>query len=137
MPTQTQNEAMAATIAERALADLLYHLTDDDGCVDVAEAVRLIVDSHTAAVDTCDGQRRLIFTGQWEVDPAALMAPLVQPVEMADAKPGRCGDCGDPLAWVGEPGSDRIHAWSGRLGMDDHPYDHAAVAPHAVLAGQG
>jgi HEAT repeat protein len=75
MPTTAQ--AMAATLAERALADLLYHLTDDRDHVEVDAAVRHIVDHFEVTVDTCDGQRRLILTGQWEIDPAAHMAPLV------------------------------------------------------------
>ncbi|GLH97141.1 hypothetical protein Pa4123_24160 [Phytohabitans aurantiacus] len=51
------------------------------------------------------------------------------PVEVADIHPGRCTTCGDPLAWVGEPGSARIHAWSGRLGLPHRPYDHPATCP--------
>ncbi|WP_038842000.1 hypothetical protein [Salinispora arenicola] len=42
--------------------------------------------------------------------------------------PGRCATCGDPLAWVGNPGSDRIHAWSGRLGLPERPYNHDALS---------
>lgn len=73
----TTAQAMAATLVERALADLLFRLTDNRDHVEVEAAVRHIVDHFEVAVDTCGGQRRLILTGQWEVDPAAHMAPLV------------------------------------------------------------
>jgi hypothetical protein len=44
----------------------------------------------------------------------------------AENLPGHCADCGDPLAWVGLPGSNRIHAWPGRLGLPERPYNHPA-----------
>lgn len=48
--------------------------------------------------------------------------------------PGKCNDCGDPLAWTGNvpqkwadrAGNRRIHAWNGRLGLPERPYDHEA-----------
>jgi hypothetical protein len=45
------------------------------------------------------------------------------------AQPGRCATCGDPLAWASWTSPDRVHAWSGRLGLPERPYDHAAAAP--------
>lgn len=60
------------------------------------------------------------------------------PVDEADlGDPGRCRTCGDPLAWAGpvpntvleREGNRRVHAWRGRVGMPDHPYDHEAVIP--------
>ncbi|GAA4719039.1 hypothetical protein [Phytohabitans rumicis] len=58
-------------------------------------------------------------------DGTAATPVLVAP--MYPAQPGRCAVCGDPLAWVSETGPDRIHAWSGRLGLPERPYDHAAA----------
>lgn len=57
-------------------------------------------------------------------------AAIAVPVEPGyPAPPGRCAACGDPLAWASWTGPDRVHAWSGRLGLPERPYDHAAVAP--------
>jgi hypothetical protein len=54
------------------------------------------------------------------------ITPNLDRPEPAADLPGRCTMCGDPLAWTGEPGSNRIHAWSGPLGLPDRPYDHPA-----------
>lgn len=70
-------DPMATTVAERAIADLLEHLIDEDGCIDSDAAVRVLVDNFAAQLDTCHGQRRLILTGQWEVDPAAQVPSLM------------------------------------------------------------
>jgi hypothetical protein len=48
------------------------------------------------------------------------------PAPAVPSGPGHCAICGDPLAWTGEPGSERIHAWTGRVGLPERPYDHLA-----------
>lgn len=57
------------------------------------------------------------------------MTATAMPHDPQPTDPGYCASCGDPLAWTGAPGSRRVHAWSGRLGLPERPYGHAAQPP--------
>lgn len=69
MPQRT--DPMAATVAENAIYELLERRKADDP----RGEARAVVDEFYATFEQRDGQRRLVLTGSWEVDPAAQMTP--------------------------------------------------------------
>jgi hypothetical protein len=61
-------------LATVALRDLLAQdavVDDGDNVVTVGSAAESIVNHHVVSFERRDGLRRLVFVGEWEVDPAA------------------------------------------------------------------
>lgn len=80
MPT----DPSAAHHAERAIFDVLdrteqFNAEDDEWQLPTDLAAREVVGQFTAHFEHRDGLRRVVLTGEWEVDPAAVAAR--QPVD--------------------------------------------------------
>lgn len=62
-------DPMAATVAENALYNLLQRRVDDRAGGSPRSDARAIVGEFDAHLEYRDGLRRVVLTGEWEVEP--------------------------------------------------------------------